>query len=133
MTRRPAALLATATLFTCLFTGIELAQKVAQVPAPAATPQKNTVKPVVNTAARPVLTNQPVGMPVETQQALVQKYCSGCHNEKLKSGGMSLTQLDLAHPEANPELAEKVIKKLRVGLMPPAGRPRPDAETVKAF
>jgi len=79
--------------------------------------------------AKPPLT----GMPVESQQALVKQYCSLCHNEMLRSGGMSLTELDLSHPEKNPELAEKVIKKLRVGLMPPPGRPRPDMEVTKSF
>jgi hypothetical protein len=73
------------------------------------------------------------GLSVDSQQALVKQYCSGCHNEKLKSGGMSLTELDLAHPETNPELAEKVIRKLTVGLMPPAGSPRPSAGAMKSF
>ena len=75
----------------------------------------------------------PSAMTVEAQQALVKQYCAGCHNQNLKSGGMSLTDLDLAHVENNPELAEKVIKKLRVGLMPPSGRPRPEAATMKSF
>src|ERR1041385_3644843 len=83
--------------------------------------------PRATTAPRPI----PEGMPLESQQALVKQYCSGCHNEKLKSGGMTLTALDLAHAEKTPELAEKVIRKLRVGLMPPVGSPRPDAETLK--
>src|SRR5262245_19247319 len=75
----------------------------------------------------------PPTMAVEAQQALVKQYCAGCHNQNLKSGGMSLTDLDLAHVENNSELAEKVIKKLRVGLMPPSGRPRPDAAAMKNF
>jgi hypothetical protein len=66
-------------------------------------------------------------------RALVQQYCSGCHNESLKSGGMSLTRLNLAHPDQSAELAEKVIRKLRTGLMPPPGLPRPGAPAVKAF
>lgn len=56
------------------------------------------------------------------RSALLAQYCSGCHNEKLKSGGMSLAGLDLVHPERNAELAERVIRKLNAGLMPPAGR-----------
>jgi len=46
---------------------------------------------------------------------------------------MSLTQLDLAHVEKNPELAEKLIHKLRVGVMPPAGNRRPSPEDAKAL
>jgi mono/diheme cytochrome c family protein len=89
----------------------------------------------VNVAQRQISQAQqaPSTMTVDAQQALVKQYCAGCHNQNLKSGGMSLTDLDLAHVENNPELAEKVIKKLRVGLMPPSGRPRPDAATMKNF
>jgi hypothetical protein len=72
-------------------------------------------------------------MPIESRRAMVQQYCSGCHNERTKSGGMTLTSLDLAHAEQNGELAEKVIRKLKVGLMPPPTARKPDAETVKAF
>src|SRR5215510_9735288 len=59
-------------------------------------------------------------MPFEAQQTLLQQYCRGCHNDTLKSGSMTLTSLDLAHVDKTPELAEKIIKKLRTGLMPPA-------------
>jgi hypothetical protein len=76
---------------------------------------------------------QPALMTLDAQKALTRQYCAGCHNENLKSGGMSLTELDLAHVEKNPELAEKIIRKLRVGVMPPAGKPRPPATTVREF
>lgn len=66
-------------------------------------------------------------------RALVNQYCAGCHNDKLKSGGFSFSTLDLAHPEQNAVQAEKVIRKLRAGLMPPPGMPRPDAAAMKAF
>jgi hypothetical protein len=46
---------------------------------------------------------------------------------------MTLTDLDMAHADKNAELAERVIRKVRVGLMPPVGNPRPDAETMKSF
>src|SRR5437870_13838818 len=46
---------------------------------------------------------------------------------------MTLTSLDLAHPEQNAELAEKVIRKLRAGMMPPPGAKRPEADSSKAF
>ncbi len=70
---------------------------------------------------------------VPPARALVNQYCLGCHNDKLKSGNFSWTKLDLAHPEQNVEQAEKVIRKVRAGLMPPAGLPRPDATAMKAF
>src|SRR6202030_2597379 len=68
-----------------------------------------------------------------SEHSLIKQYCSGCHNDKLKSGGMTLTKLDLEHPGQSAELAEKVIRKLRVGLMPPPGMPRPDTATIQAF
>ena len=70
---------------------------------------------------------------VESQRAVVDQYCLSCHSDKLKSGGFSWTEIDLAHPDRNAERAEKVIRKMRSGLMPPAGARRPDAATVKAF
>ena len=69
-----------------------------------------------------------------SERALVSEYCSYCHNDVEKTGGMTLTSLDLAHPEQNTELAEKVIRKLKTGLMPPAGVSyRPDREAAEAF
>src|SRR5689334_12377200 len=70
---------------------------------------------------------------VEPQQAFKDRYCVSCHNDKLKSGGFSWSQLDFAHPEQNAELAEKVVRKVRAGMMPPAGAPRADAATMKGF
>ena len=81
--------------------------------------------------ARGQATSTPLAAPAE--HALVNQYCAGCHNDKLKSGGMTLTKLDLEDPGQTAELAEKVIRKLRVGMMPPPGMPRPDAATTKAF
>src|SRR6516164_5259984 len=70
---------------------------------------------------------------VDDQRALKDQYCVGCHNEKQQSGGFSWTELDVAHPEHNAELTEKVIRKVRSGMMPPAGARRPDLPTMKAF
>ncbi len=59
-------------------------------------------------------------------RALINQYCFGCHNPRLKSGGLSFDSLDPANIAANPATWEKVVTKLRAGLMPPAGAPRPD-------
>ena len=67
------------------------------------------------------------------QRAFLNQYCGYCHSDQLKTGGMSLTALDLDHIDHTAELAEKVIRKVRVGMMPPPGMPRPDAATIKAF
>jgi mono/diheme cytochrome c family protein len=65
--------------------------------------------------------------------ATVQKYCVTCHNDRLKSGGLTLAALDVEHPLANAETWEKVIRKLRTSAMPPPGAPRPDAATYNAL
>jgi Protein of unknown function (DUF1592)/Protein of unknown function (DUF1588)/Protein of unknown function (DUF1587)/Protein of unknown function (DUF1585)/Protein of unknown function (DUF1595) len=67
------------------------------------------------------------------QQPLIAQYCIGCHNEKLSSGGLNLGRLDVAHPSRNTPEWEKVILKLRTGMMPPAGAPRPSGEALAAF
>jgi hypothetical protein len=73
------------------------------------------------------------GMTLAAATPLVNQYCAGCHSEKLKSGGLALTALDAAHPERNAREWEKVIVKLRTGMMPPAGAPRPSKAAIDAF
>ena len=70
---------------------------------------------------------------LESQQALVDQYCVWCHNDVEKAGDMTLSGLDPAHVEESAELAEKMIRKLRAGMMPPAGQPRPDAAILEAL
>src|SRR5262245_35235872 len=72
-------------------------------------------------------------MPVESQQTMVTKYCAGCHNDRAPSGGFSWTKIDLANPDLSSQQSEKVIRKLRAGMMPPAGMPRPDSTSLKSF
>ncbi len=67
------------------------------------------------------------------QRTLVANYCSGCHNDNDRFGEMTLTSLDLEHPEQNAPLAEKVIRKLKTGLMPPAGEIRPGTADIEAL
>ncbi len=70
---------------------------------------------------------------VESQRALINQYCAACHNDRLKSGGFSWTEVDLSHPENNAPQVERVIRKLRAGMMPPSGQPRPAPAAVTAF
>src|SRR5688572_8684864 len=62
---------------------------------------------------------------VDTQRALLDRYCVSCHNERLKTANLSLQGLDLGAVPAHAELWEKVIRKLRAGVMPPPDLPRP--------
>ena len=75
----------------------------------------------------------PVTLSLESRQSLLDQYCAYCHDDVEKSGDMSLSGLDLAHVEDSAELAEKMIRKLRAGMMPPAGAPRPDVATLTAL
>jgi hypothetical protein len=59
----------------------------------------------------------------------LNKYCIGCHSQRLKVGGLVLENFDPAQVPAHPEVWERVAKKLRARTMPPAGSPRPDAAT----
>lgn len=73
-------------------------------------------------AAAPADSASP-GSPVA---GLINQYCVTCHNNRLKTGGLTLDQIDLTQVPAHADVWEKVIRKLRSGTMPPAGVKRPD-------
>jgi mono/diheme cytochrome c family protein len=96
-------------------------------PAPAAQTQSRTPPP--DAPARP-----PAAVTDATaQRALVDQFCVTCHNTKLKTGGLALDELDLAHLGDHAEIGEKVVRKLRAGLMPPTNARRPDAATLEGL
>ena len=66
---------------------------------------------------------QPAGTP---ERALLDRYCVTCHNDSLRTAELALDTLDPARVGDHPGVWEKVVGKLRAGMMPPAGRPRPD-------
>ncbi|HEY4361209.1 MAG TPA: DUF1592 domain-containing protein [Bryobacteraceae bacterium] len=67
-------------------------------------------------------------------RALLDRYCVGCHNQRLKTAKLELDVLDVAHPEKDPLTWERAIRKLRGGMMPPPGAAaRPPAAEVNAF
>src|SRR5262245_39034217 len=69
-----------------------------------------------------------------SQKALLDQYCITCHNERLKTGGLALDGLALNRlGETNAETWEKVVRKLRAGLMPPAGAKRPERGSLDAL
>src|SRR2546428_11234018 len=65
--------------------------------------------------------------PTSSRRQFLDRYCATCHNEHLKTGGLSLVQVDLSTLGAQPELWEKVVRKLRTGVMPPPNMPQPSA------
>jgi len=67
------------------------------------------------------------------ERALIDRYCIGCHSAALKSGGLVLEKLDVTHAGDAAETWEKVIRKVRAGMMPPSGVPRPDRAALDSF
>ena len=68
----------------------------------------------------------PAGAAAPATREVLDQYCIGCHNERLLTAGLALDSVDTTRPQADPELWERVIAKLRAGSMPPPRRPRPD-------
>ena len=64
-------------------------------------------------------------------EALIDKYCAGCHNSSDFAGGVDLEFASAASIAERPQVGEKMIKRLRAGMMPPAGKERPDYDTVQ--
>jgi hypothetical protein len=69
----------------------------------------------------------------QAQRALLDKYCVTCHNDRLKTANLSLQGLDLTKMSDHAELWEKVIRKLRAGVMPPPDVPRPPLAEYEAL
>ena len=85
-------------------------------------------------AVKPVASHAPTATAPDFN-AVVKRYCAGCHSEtgKAKAGDLSLVSFDVTHAAQNAELAEKMIRKLQAGFMPPPSMPRPDAATYAAL
>jgi hypothetical protein len=85
--------------------------------------------------AAPQAEVRPAASPAQatTIREFTKQYCVSCHNDRLKTGGLVLDGLDYEHPASDPNVWEKVIRKVQVGMMPPAGVPHPDAATRRAL
>src|ERR1044071_5389004 len=103
--------------------------------APSFAPSSRMLAEQAGAAAQPAVPGQPpaaaqqTGTAAPPPRAVLDKYCVTCHNERVKTAGLTLDKLDLAHVGDNPDTWEKVVRKIRTGAMPPAGRPRPDKTT----
>ena len=94
-----------------------------------------SAQPAPQPAARPVASHAPAVttmLPAE-QTAVVKQYCTGCHSERGKAGGLTLASFDAATIDQHGEVAEKMIRKLRAGMMPPSGARRPEPEVLTAM
>src|SRR5688572_24864749 len=73
------------------------------------------------------------GGSIQAQRALLDKYCVSCHNDRVKTANLSLQNADLAKVAEHAEVWEKVIRKLRAGVMPPPDVPRPPLAEYEAL
>jgi cytochrome c5 len=64
---------------------------------------------------------------------LLDKYCATCHNQRLKTANLTFDAMDLSHVASDGAVWEKAVRKLRGGMMPPPGAPRPDLTAVDSF
>jgi hypothetical protein len=80
-----------------------------------------------------VLAPLSIGAASPSPEALLGKYCVSCHNDRLRTAGLSLEKLDSSNVALNVGVWEKIARKLRAGEMPPNGLPRPDLATVTSF
>ena len=107
-------------------------------PAKAARPVGHPVLPrpaVTRDARRAAITPAPAApwMAPAELNAVVKQYCQKCHNPTMKRGNLSLADFDVGAPDAKADVAEKVVAKLRSGMMPPVGSARPSADTLDAL
>src|SRR6266699_1323972 len=75
----------------------------------------------------------PAAAGVDQHRAMLNTYCVGCHNTRLKTGGLALDNLNLQAAADDAQIWEKALRKLRGHLMPPPGSPQPPQEDVDSF
>ncbi len=71
----------------------------------------------------------PVPMSYQEQNETIKRFCGTCHNDDLRRGELSFDTFDAARAAERPEVAEKMVRKLRAGMMPPRTARQPDAAT----
>jgi uncharacterized protein DUF1592/uncharacterized protein DUF1588/uncharacterized protein DUF1587/uncharacterized protein DUF1585/uncharacterized protein DUF1595/cytochrome c len=124
MTRRPSRCVSLAcALGALILASIALSgqtagsQRKASRPAPSA--RRSAIQPVAAVSHTATLLSS------DKVRALLDQYCVTCHNDRLKTANLSLQGLDVTQAADHAELWEKVIRKLRAGVMPPPDLPRP--------
>ena len=103
---------------------------------PQAAPARAVFAPSLAPAARTlsiVPPSPPLPLSVDDERALINEFCVTCHDDDKAKGGLSLEKFDPAHAVRSAEVAEKMIRKLRAGMMPPAGVDRPPPATLAAL
>jgi Protein of unknown function (DUF1592)/Protein of unknown function (DUF1588)/Protein of unknown function (DUF1587)/Protein of unknown function (DUF1585)/Protein of unknown function (DUF1595)/Planctomycete cytochrome C len=75
----------------------------------------------------PAVSHQSASPAAEDHNGTVRRYCVTCHNDRTRTGGLSLATFDVARAAENADVAERMIRKLQAGLMPPPSAARPEA------
>jgi hypothetical protein len=110
--------------FMCL--GIAAGSGIAQLESSA---ERSSVAAIDSKAAKRAAET----LSYQEQNMLIGRYCFRCHNDALMTGGLSLESFDAAKAGEHAEIAEKMIRKLQAGMMPPPVAQRPDAATYQAL
>ena len=102
-------------------------------PAPAKGRPTYGLHGVLGSRVAPSIPGAPSALTAEALTAVVKKNCAGCHSDARKGnyGNLSLQSFDLMTATGMPETSEKMIGKLRSGMMPPPGRARPAGDTLQ--
>src|SRR5258708_5944716 len=108
------------------FTGFEiLGSATAQTPAQMAPAQIASNAPSAPSAMS--------ALTPDDHKKMLMQYCTACHNDKLKTAGMSVVPLDANNLQANQATWEKILRRLSLSEMPPRGMPRPPKEQITDF
>ena len=113
---------------TVVGTSLRDVQRTPTEPSASAVP-RGRVRPL-QIQTTPVAAHAAPALP---SKAFLDTYCITCHNQRLKTGGLTLDGLDLSNPGPDAQTWEKVVVKLRAGLMPPTGMPRPAPAVIDSF
>jgi mono/diheme cytochrome c family protein len=74
----------------------------------------------------------------DAEKAFLTQNCVTCHSLAQKARGfepalrLTIDNLDPAHVEKDPETWEKIVRKVRAGMMPPSGMPRPNPQVFES-
>src|SRR5687768_17955652 len=86
------------------------------------------------TAAQPQAPAAAASRPsAEQQLATVRQYCAGCHNDRVKTAGVSFDSLSADNIGEHAEVIEKAVRKMRGRVMPPPGARQPDAAALDSL
>jgi hypothetical protein len=83
---------------------------------------------LLTTGANTVFSQQ-----LSAEQALLNRYCITCHNQRSKTAGLSLDTMNLERVGEHADVWERVVRKIRTGMMPPSGASRPERVVLDAF